>query len=226
MLRFDFFDWTDRQHWPDHVNHLQIRLNEGLIDEIFFFGTRYVYLSTGSLWSAVRLMDQISSSRWWRFRSSDAFEHSRILLDVLEHPLAMFIEWETFINVIAEVFVHGCSLNGMLTNRDRECWNEHSSIYPLPFGLREIDRLFPVDGVGLGLIQCFLACSLHLRCEFSSMPPWSGIDDQCKFIGEQMRMGGWRNSLSHYTLDEKKQNQSEPCVIEFRCNICGSSGIR
>ena len=90
-----FSNWTDRQHWPDHVYHLEIRMNEGLRDEV-------------------------SRSSWWCFWSSRVFEDSRVLLDLLEHPLAMIIEWETFINVIAKVFVHGCSLDGMLTNRERE----------------------------------------------------------------------------------------------------------
>ena len=85
-------------------------------------------------------------------------------------------------------------------SREREGWNDYSPMYALPLALGEVHRLFPLDGVGLNLIQCLLAYSLHLRCKFRSMPPWRGIDDQCKVIGEQMSMRGWRNTLSQFTV--------------------------
>ena len=91
------------------------------------------------------------------FRSAHVFQDRRVLLHLSEHVHAMLLERQSFINMITEVFDDRCSSYAMLINCERECRNDHSSMYPLPFGLGEIDRLFPLDGVGLDLIQCLLA---------------------------------------------------------------------
>lgn len=97
------------------------------------------------------------------------------------------------------------SVDLQLREREREIWNGHTSMDPLPVGLREINRLFPLYSISSKFIEYFLTNKLHLRYKMVTMPPGRGMNNDSKTIGEQMTVRSRWNRLCQSRGKEKKK---------------------